>query len=51
MFIDQNIEAVQFFKIITSEHTATDLVNLFIFSPTGFRSDHTDFVREFEQDG
>ena len=40
-----------FFNISTGEqHTATDLVNLLYFlrpvSP-----DHTDFVREFEQDG
>ena len=40
-----------FFKISTSEqHTATDLVNLLYFlRPVS--SDHTDFVREFEQDG
>ena len=40
-----------FFKISTSDqHTATDLVNLFYFlRPVSF--DHTDFVKEFEQDG
>ena len=52
MFIDHNNEAMHFLKnkYSTQQHTATDLVNLLYFlwpiSP-----DHTDFVREFEQDG
>ena len=40
-----------FLKLSTSEqHTATVLVNLVHFLPP-VSPDHTDFVREFEQDG
>ena len=42
---------VNFFLTSTREqHTATDLVNMLYFlRPISF--DHTDFVREFEQEG
>ena len=52
MFIDHKKEAMHFFQISASEqHTATDLVNLLYLILRPVSPDHTDFVKEFEQDG